>query len=295
VRSTVAIVAETLSLEAVQKGYSRGEQWTSVLTGVSLQVEPGEVVAIIGGRLRGKTTLLKTAAGLECPDQGTVSLGGRDLAALGERSRSRLLGSEIMWIDRGGPESDMEVSKFVGWPLVLHGRGRGHAERMAAQALERVGARACVGQRWRELSNRQRVLVGLARAFAGSPRIVIVDDLLDALGRPESRAASDLLRSLVEESEPGCGMLISVSDVESATEILPDRAFSLTSKGTLKPFSGRSTDDTGGGGMDGGDMGPGGTNPTNGGGANTDNAGGDGRDANVIPLRRRATARGRGA
>jgi hypothetical protein len=83
---------------------------------------------------------------------------------------------------------------------------------------------------------------------------VIVDDLLDALGsRRATQEASDLLRSLVEESEPRCGVLLSVSDIKSANGISADRVFSLTREGTLKPFSGRSTGDTDGGG-DGGDV-----------------------------------------
>jgi len=243
-----SMVAEALSLEHVSKGVSRGGQWTSVLADVSLQIGRGEVVAIFGKRLRGKTTLLKIAAGIERPDEGSVSLGSQRLADLGERSRGRLLGSEIVWIDRDGPELDMEVSRFVGWPLALHGRGRREAERMAKQALQQVGAQGCIGRGWGELSNWQRVLVGLARAFVGSPRIVIIDDLLDALGSRATEEASDLLRSLVEESEPRCGVLLSVSDIESAMDILADRTFSLTRKSTLKPFSGRSMADTDRGG-----------------------------------------------
>jgi putative ABC transport system ATP-binding protein len=244
------IVAEALSLEHVRKAYSRGDESTSVLSDVSFAVGSGEIVAIVGRRLAGKTTLVRVAAGMEEPDEGSVSLGGQNLGELGERSRSRLLGREIVWIDRDEPGFNMEVSKFVGWPLALHGRGGQHVERMAAEALERVGAGECVGRRWRELSDWQRLLVGLARAFAGSPRVVIIDNLLDALGSKDSEAASELLRSLVEESEPRCGVLLSVSDRESATDIFADREFSLTREGTLKQLSGRSADDPDGGGGD---------------------------------------------
>jgi ABC-type lipoprotein export system ATPase subunit len=62
------IVAELLSVERVYKGYSRGRQWTGALEDISLEVRPGEVVAVVGARLAGKTTLLKIAAGLERPD-----------------------------------------------------------------------------------------------------------------------------------------------------------------------------------------------------------------------------------
>jgi ABC-type lipoprotein export system ATPase subunit len=229
-----AIVAE-LSAEGVWKGFSRGGQWTMALEDVSFAVPPGEVVAIVGGRLAGKTTLLRIAAGMERPDRGEVLLDGQNLAGLPDRSRTQLLGHQIVWINRDGPGLDIEVSRFVGWPLALHGRGRKHAEQTAARMLERVGARECIGRRWGELSDGQRVLVGLARGFAGSPHVVIVDDLLDALGGRATEAASDLLRSLVEESKPRCGVLMSASDMESA--MFADQVFSLTRKGKLKPMS----------------------------------------------------------
>jgi ABC-type nitrate/sulfonate/bicarbonate transport system ATPase subunit len=256
-----------LRIEDVSKGFSRGSRWTKVLEDVSFTVDGGEIVAIVGGPLAGKTTLLRIAAGMERCDRGSVSLGGQRLGEQTNRSwwmRLRLPGRrtvwsgrdgperEILWIDRNGPQLDVEVSKFVGWPLALHGRKRRQAEETAVRALERVGAGECVGRRWRELSNRQRVLVGLARAFAGSPRVVIIDDLLDALentlGSKDSEATFKLLSSLIEESEPRCGVLLSVSDRESA--LLADRVFSLTRKGTLKPLSGRSGNNTDGGGED---------------------------------------------
>jgi putative ABC transport system ATP-binding protein len=228
-----------LVLVGVWKGYSRGGEWTEVLEDVSFEVVPGEVVAIVGSRLEGKTTLLKIAAGLERPDEGSVTLGPWDLTDMQDRCRSRLLGREIAWIDGDGPGLEVEVSRFVGWPLALHGRRQ--AERLAAQALERVGARECVGRRWGDLSNWQRVLVGLARAFAGRSQVVVIDDLLDGLGGRRTEEASDLLRTLVESSNPRCGVLMSVSDIESA--LFADRVFSLTRKGALKLMSDRTPGD----------------------------------------------------
>jgi predicted ABC-type transport system involved in lysophospholipase L1 biosynthesis ATPase subunit len=224
----------------VWKGFSRGEQWVGVLEDVSFEVGVGEIVAVVGSRFDGKSTLLKVAAGLVAPERGSVVVGGVDLAGVGDRARARLLGDEIVWVDREGPELGLEVSRFVGWPLALHGRGRGEAERMAARALQRVGAGECVGRRWGELSNWQRVLVGLAQAFVGSPKLVVIDDLLDALGGRGSEQASDLLRGLVEESGRGCGVLMSVSDVESA--LFADRIWALTRKGRLKAMSAQPVD-----------------------------------------------------
>jgi predicted ABC-type transport system involved in lysophospholipase L1 biosynthesis ATPase subunit len=233
------IVAELLSVERVCKGYSRGRQWTGALEDVSLEVGPGEIVAVLGSRLAGKTTLLKIAAGLERPDKGSVSLSGQALTDLRDRSRSRLLGREIVWLDRDGPGLKVEASKFVGWPLTLHGCGRREAERQAAQALERVGARECAGRRWGDLSNWQQMLVGLARAFAGSPGVVVIDNLLDGFRGRAAEEAQDLLRTLVEASDPPCGVLMSVSEIDAA--LYADHVHALTCKGTLTLMSGRLT------------------------------------------------------
>jgi ABC-type lipoprotein export system ATPase subunit len=228
-----------LSVVGLGVDFSRGGQRTGSLEDVSFEVGAGEVVAITGGRLSGKTTLLEVVAGLKGPYRGSVLLDGRELTALSEQVRTPLQGHDILWIDREGPNLDLEVSRFIGWTLAIHGRR--DAERIAARALERVGAQGCMGRRWKELSNWQRLLVSLARAFAGSPRVVIIDDLLDALGSRGTEEASDLLRSLVAESVPRCAVLMSASDMESA--VFADRVWSLTRKGTLKLLSGRPSGD----------------------------------------------------
>jgi ABC-type phosphate/phosphonate transport system ATPase subunit len=102
--------------------------------------------------------------------------------------------------------------------------------------LERVGALDCAEKRWADLSPWEQLRVGLARAFVADPKLVVVDDLLDALGPPATTEASRLLRSLIAESESRCGVLMSVSDRDSA--IYADRAWSLGNGGRLTPTSG---------------------------------------------------------
>lgn len=221
-----------LSVEGVWKGYSRGDHWTDVLSDVSLEIAAGEIGAIIGGRLTGKTTLLHIAAGLERPDKGSVSVNGTRLEELGDA-----LGAEIVWIDSSRPDRALDVLSFVAWPVAAQGKGRRVAERLARRALDRVGAAECVEKRWDDLSDRERVLVALARAFVGAPKLIVADDLLDALSTRAIEEISDLLRSLVEESEPRCAVLMSASDMESA--MYADRVWSISRKGTLKGISGQ--------------------------------------------------------
>jgi putative ABC transport system ATP-binding protein len=231
--------AEPLSLSGVWKGFRRGAEWAAVLANVSLDVKPGEIVAITGSRLAGKTTLLKIVAGLERPDKGTVSLGDQQLTGARGDLQRRLLGQTIRWVDDRGPKMKLDVVQFVGLPLALGGR-RGVAERAAAQAIERVGATPCLGRRWGELSNWQRVLVGLARGFAGSPHLVVIDDLLGVQGGRANEEVADLLRTLVETSQPRCGVLMSTPDLESA--MFADRVWAITGKQSLKLMAGRQTE-----------------------------------------------------
>lgn len=232
-------MGELLEVAGLRKGFSRGSQWCAVLDGASFEVHSGEVVAIFGSRLVGKTTLLRLVAGMETPDGGNVRFDGVDLTRLSDRQRSNLLGHDIVWLDRDGPALDVEVSRYVGWPLAMCGRGRREVERRAAQVLAQVGASGCATQRWCEISNWQRVLVGLARAFADRPRLLVIDDLLDTLGPRRTEKASDLLRSLLEGAQPGCGVLMSCSDMESA--LFADRVLSLGA-GALHRFGGQLPD-----------------------------------------------------
>jgi ABC-type cobalamin/Fe3+-siderophores transport system ATPase subunit len=225
-------VGELLEVVGVCKGFSRAGVFKPVLEDVSFGVGAGEVVAVVGERLAGKSTLLKIVAGLRVPDEGMVSFRGEVLKDLSDRQRERLLGEEIVWLNRDLQGPDVRVRRYVGWAVaVQRGLGRRDAVRIADRALERVGASGCAGSRWVDISDAQRVLVGLARGFAGSPGLVVVDDLLDGLRGRAAEEVSDLLRELVEESEPSCGVLFSASEIDSA--LCADRVWALTRKGRL--------------------------------------------------------------
>jgi predicted ABC-type transport system involved in lysophospholipase L1 biosynthesis ATPase subunit len=232
-------MAELLSLRGVCKSFSRGDRRLRVLEDVSLEVGLREIVVVGGARDEGKTTLLRVAAGIQRPDDGEVWLGGRDLTRLGDGQRSRLLGDEIAWTHRAGSGLRVEVRDFVGLPLTMGRRyGRRRVRHDAMDALERVGVVGCARQRWGDLSNWERVMVGLARGIVGRPRLMVVDDVIDGLGMSKTQEAGDLLRSLVDEL--GCGVLMSVSDLEAA--LVGDRVWAFT-RGRLKLMSDQTAAD----------------------------------------------------
>ncbi len=225
-----------LVLSEVCQGFSHGrsKRWLQVLSNASLNVETGEVVAVIGGRLAGKTTLLRIAAGLSDPESGLVRLGDVTLTDLANRERSKLRGREIVWLNTVGMSAKLRVSKIVGYSL-SECRGRGERERRVAEMLELVGATDCMESRWGDLSRFEQVLVAYAQAFAGWPRVVVIDDLLDGLGEPLTREVSDLLRSLLEDANHSCGVLMSASDRDST--LYADRVW-LLDAGRLIPTTG---------------------------------------------------------
>lgn len=217
-------MGELLTLQGVSKGYRRGGRRLRVLAEVSLELGLGEVGAVVGSRNEGKTTLLKIAAGIEQPDAGEVHLGGVSLTRLADKERSRLLGTEIAWTNREGTGVRLEVLDYLALPLALGRRlGRREARTLATGALERVGAVGLAKRRWTELSDWERVLVGLARGIVCRPRLLVVDSVIDGLGMRRTREAGELLLALAAELE--CGVLMSSSDLEAA--LIADRVWSL--------------------------------------------------------------------
>lgn len=229
-----------LKAAGVCQGFSRGKRatrrWVQVLEDASFDVQRGEVIAIAGSRLSGKTTLLRIVAGRTIPEAGSVLIGNAELRTISKRQRARVRKDGLIWVSRVGMSQKLHVSKMVGWPLVTRHRGRREAERRAAEMLERVGAAHCARQRWDDLPRFEQVLVGLAQGFAlKHPTMVVIDDLLDALGEPWTRQASDLLRSLIGEADRSCGVVMSVSNRESS--LYADRVWELE-HGTLVPTVG---------------------------------------------------------
>jgi putative ABC transport system ATP-binding protein len=211
-----------LELVGVWKGFERGRQRVGVLEDVSLTVATGEIVAVVGTRDQGKTTLLKLAAGVEQPDRGSVRVGGVELSGLKDKQLSALLRTEIGLATREGPGMRARMREYVGLQLAAGRRWgrrdrrlrRGERRLRIAESLDRLGVADCADLRWGELSDWQRVRVELAQAIAPRPRLLLVDDLMDGLGLGKTQEASELLRELSDDV--GCGVLMVVSDHASA-------------------------------------------------------------------------------
>jgi ABC-type cobalamin/Fe3+-siderophores transport system ATPase subunit len=240
-------MSELLQLAEVNKSYRRGSLDLHVLRGASLQLGRGEIIAVLGTRGEGKTTLLQIAAGMESPDSGAVCFDGEDLATRSDAELSRLLGRHIAWAGRTGPEgTPTRMLDYVEMPLLarqaarlpwsgsprpgLRRRASASVGARARAALERVGAAGCAEQLWDTLSDWERALVEIAQAIAGEPSLLLVDDLTDQLGIRETHELTALLRSLSRELD--MGVLMGVSDAHAT--LLSDQILTLAG-GRLTP------------------------------------------------------------
>jgi ABC-type lipoprotein export system ATPase subunit len=193
-----------LSLREISKTYWRGRKPVRVLDTVSLEIERGQFVAVCAGAREGKTTLLKIAAGLEPPSEGTVCFEGRDLAAATGRwwsSRSaRIEGLErgMSWVRRSGPSNrSMPMLHYVALALLDDFNDR-EATRRASALLEELGVDDLARSTWRELSDSERILMTIAHAIARRPALLLADDVTSGLGVDERETVLSRLRQRVE-------------------------------------------------------------------------------------------------
>jgi predicted ABC-type transport system involved in lysophospholipase L1 biosynthesis ATPase subunit len=221
-------MAELLRLAGVGQGYHREREWWQVFSDVSLTVGAGEFVGVLGAAHEGKTTLLEVAAGMAAPEAGEVWFEGRDLAKCPEDDRTELLGDRIAWMPRED-FADFGALDYVALPLAMgHGPMEGVEDRARA-ALDRVGAKDCVGRSYGALSDWERLLVTFARGYAGCPRLMVVDDLLDGLGAGGMREAGELLLGIAGELD--CGVLAGASDM--AALVAAHRVYAFDGEGGI--------------------------------------------------------------
>jgi len=209
-----------LSLGEISKTYWRGRHPVRVLDRVSLEVERGQFVAVCAGAREGKTTLLRIAAGLEPPTEGTVCFDGRDLAAAPARrwwSRStrpaRIEGLEpgMSWVRRTGPSNrSMPMLRYVALALLDDYHDR-EATRRATALLAELGVDDLARSTWRELSDSERILMTIAHAIARRPALLLADDVTSGLGVDERETVLARMRQRVESD--GMAVLMTAESV----------------------------------------------------------------------------------
>ena len=172
------MAAESLiEIRDVTKTYGQGETAVHALRGVSLRVEAGEYVAVMGSSGSGKSTLMNILGCLDVPSRGEYWLDGSDVARLSEDQQALVRGRKIGFIFQSFnliPRTTALAN--VELPLTYAHLRRAERRRRANRALELVGLADRTGHRPNQLSGGQQQRVAIARALATGPRILLADE-----------------------------------------------------------------------------------------------------------------------
>ncbi|MCC6675001.1 MAG: ABC transporter ATP-binding protein [Thermomicrobiales bacterium] len=181
----------------VFKTYDTGTAKVPALQGISLAIEPGEMVAVMGPSGCGKTTLLNCLSGLDKVDSGQILLEGKDLATLSDRERTQYRALRMGFVFQVyNLLPVLNAVENVELPLLLSGVKPKAARERALAALEQVGLREWATHRPAELSGGQRQRTTIARALVNHPAIVWADEPTGALDSTTANEIMDLLQRL---------------------------------------------------------------------------------------------------
>ena len=194
-----------ITLSHVHKRYRRGGQSVPVLEDLSLSVNSGDFVALMGPSGSGKSTLLNLIAGIDRPDSGEILIGGQDIAKLSEAALARWRAQNVGFIFQFyNLIPVLTAYENVALPLQLTDASAAEKHQRVTDALAQVGLADRMDHRPNELSGGQQQRVAIARALITNPDIIVADEPTGDLDR---QSAEDIL-SMLERLNQDMGKTI---------------------------------------------------------------------------------------
>ena len=187
-----------IDIRDLYKIYNEGkESEVRALDGVSLQIDKGEFVAIVGQSGSGKSTMMNVLGCLDIPTYGEYRLDGNDINSLNDKQLARIRNREIGFIFQGyNLIQELDALENVTLPLIYRGVSLFDREDMAMEALAKVGMDDRAHHRPSEMSGGQQQRVAIARAIATSPPIIMADEPTGALDSKTGKHVLEILRDL---------------------------------------------------------------------------------------------------
>ena len=184
-----------ISLEKVSKVYSATEVETLALDEVSIDIAPGEFVAIMGPSGCGKSTLLNLLGLLDSPSSGTYRFFNEDISKAPERRLTELRRERIGFVFQSfNLIDDLTVAENVEVALIYRGVSAKERRERVAEALEKVGVGHRARHRPQQLSGGQQQRVAVARALVSQPKLILADEPTGNLDSANGAAVMDLLK-----------------------------------------------------------------------------------------------------
>ena len=190
-----------IDIKNIYKIYNEGkESEVRALDGVSLQIDRGEFVSIIGQSGSGKSTLMNILGCLDIPTYGDYHLDGTDITELTDKQLAHIRNKQIGFIFQGyNLIPALNARENVELPLIYQGLGMDQRYDRAMEALARVGMEDRADHRPAEMSGGQQQRVAIARAIATHPPIIMADEPTGALDSKTGRHVLEILRGLYRE------------------------------------------------------------------------------------------------
>ena len=186
-----------VEVKDICKVYNPGENEVRALDHVSLSIEKGEFVAIIGQSGSGKSTLMNMLGCLDVPTSGKYYLNGRDVSTLTDDEQSDIRNREIGFIFQGfNLISNLTAQENVELPLIYRGVPRKERNRLAVESLKMVGLSHRMDHKPNEMSGGQQQRVAIARAIAARPPVILADEPTGNLDSASSREILQILKEL---------------------------------------------------------------------------------------------------
>ena len=189
-----------IRLENLQKAYPTSAGAIYALRDITLRVEEGEFLAVVGQSGSGKSTLMNILGCLDTPTSGRYWLREEDVSRLSDDEQSVIRGRTIGFVFQGFHLiPGLDALENVELPLLYRGMGRDERRRLAADSLEQVGLGNRLHHRPGEMSGGQQQLVAIARAIAAKPPIILADEPTGNLDSRSGREVMALLHALHRE------------------------------------------------------------------------------------------------
>ena len=208
--------APLIRLTRVSRSFAAGDQTATVLDGVTLDIQPGEFIAIMGASGSGKSTLMNILGLLDRPSSGSYRFAGQDVSALGENDRARLRREHFGFIfQRYQLLPDLDALANVEVPAVYRGTARRRRRDSAAAILTQLGLSDRLSHRPSQLSGGQQQRVSVARALMNGGEVILADEPTGAL---DSKSGADLIALLTALNRKGHTVIIVTHDPKIAEQ-----------------------------------------------------------------------------
>ena len=184
----------------IRKEYKMGDETVYANDGITLDIDKGEFVAIVGKSGSGKSTLMNIIGALDVPTSGTYLLGGKDVGKMSDNQLADIRNKMIGFVfQQYNLLPRMNILENVELPR-LYAHGATHErEKRALEALEKVGLAEKAKQMPKQLSGGQQQRVSIARALAADPSLILADEPTGALDSKTSRQVLDFFKKIHEE------------------------------------------------------------------------------------------------